>query len=190
MLKAADGSRLINEINAGAWKLEDENIQRVQFSGGVLLGLEVKRLIAAMPEVGVRNGCVMDLRASNSSTGSSVLFSLRSDRRYRDISDHNDLDIRIGQGVRVAGEPLRMDSIFLSTNFRSGLTFRGGRKIRHWTGNAIPRITQAPPVPDEMPEFESVDELLPKVEELCPITDSGMAAVLSRSLVSAETLLR
>lgn len=186
MLKTADRTRLFKEVNVGAWKLEDKAKRRVRFEAEAELGVQIKRLIGLMPNLGTIKGCVWDMAMNDPLTSRNVLFSLVTDRYNKagDVDNYSGIDLRVRQGVKVAGEPMHVDSIFFSDNFRDGMKFVGGRKIRHWGADAIPGLSTASVVPVGIPQFDNVNDLLPEVEKLCPITSVGMAEVLCKSFVS------
>lgn len=83
--------------------------------------------------------------------------------------------------MRVAGEPLRIDTIVEAKNFRNGIAFEGGRKLRHWSNTSLPGFFGVTRFPQDAPEYDTVYDFLPHLETLCPITDEGVAARLEQS---------
>ncbi len=185
-MKVSEQKQLLSAVEVGGWKLEHDKEKAIVVAGS-LLAEQVARLVEVVPIRGERKGVIWDLIDQDKTTGKSLLFSLRTDSyNKKGLADYKEIDLRIGQGVQIDGEPYKLDTIVLCEDFRRNLTFVGGRKIQHWGNQGIRGLFAAPAVPEELPVYDTVDDFLPDLETLCPITGEGIADKLARSFHSVE----
>lgn len=179
-------NRLVEALDVGAWRLEDE--PRYRFTATPELHTELVRLLGAVAEHGVSlcHGA-KDLLFQDVEKASTVLFTYKShlNGRHTDqTSRYNEIDLRFRQGLKVQGKSLELVSIF-HTEDLDLLDYPelvGGRHIKNWGSGVLGIPVHVPKIPFDAPDYDSIDVLKNDVEELCPVTPEGMVNVLSKQL--------
>jgi hypothetical protein len=175
--------RLVEALDVGAWKLEDE--PRESFTATPELHTEIIRLLGAVAEHGV-SPChgAADLYTNEPELAKSVLFTYKSHVQGRFSNQptrYNEIDVRFKQGLRIQDRKFELISIFHSDNLDllNYPEFVGGRHIRGWGWGPLGFPINVPEFPEKAPVYDSIEDVIVDAEKLCPATPKGMAEMLS-----------